>query len=166
MKKFLESGRIWPMIVVGILGVSWVVCGITVYAALSDSSHAIEDDYYERAVSWDETMAARRASEALGWTAEVAVSAADPHTGKRWLTVSIVDASGAPVSLDGAEAVAFHHARRGEARAVTLRSTGTGTAAGELGVGADGLWQVRLRALSGDDVFLDSQDVWSEEGGA
>jgi nitrogen fixation protein FixH len=153
------------MIVVGILGTSWIVCGITVYAAVTDESFAIEDDYYERAVTWDETMAAKRASAALGWSATMTVSAADPHTNRRWLTVSVVDAAGEPVALDGAQAVAFHHARRGEAREVKLRSTGDGTAAGELGVGADGLWQVRLRAVRAGDVFLDTQDVWSAEGG-
>lgn len=160
--SFLKSGKQWPMIVVGILGVSLTVCGITFYAAVSDASFALETDYYEKAVEWDETMEARRASAELGWMASCTISGADQHTGKRWLMVSIVGADGGPVELEEIRATAFHHARRGEEREVALRTIRPGVASGELGAGADGLWQVRLRVESAGDVFLDTQDVWSE----
>lgn len=160
--NFFKSGKQWPLMVVGILGVSFTVCGITIYAAVSDASFALETDYYEKAVSWDETMEARRASDALGWSASYELSQADRHTGKRWLTVSIVDADGEPVELETVSALTFHHARRGEERETALRPIRAGVASGEIGLGADGLWQVRLRATSGERVFLDTQDVWCE----
>jgi nitrogen fixation protein FixH len=160
--SFLKSGKQWPLIVIGILGVSFTVCGITIYAAVSDASFALESDYYEKAVVWDETMEARRASEALGWIAAITVSDADQHTGKRWLSVSVTSEEGEPVAIENVHAVAFHHARRAEAREVALRQIRPGVASGELGHGADGLWQVRLRVERGGDVFLDTQDVWSE----
>lgn len=160
--SFLKSGKQWPLIVIGILGVSFTVCGITVFAAVSDSSFALETDYYEKAVVWDETMEARRASDALGWSSEITISDADQHTGKRWLIVAVTGEDGAPVEIESLQAVAFHHARRGEEREVALRPIRPGVASGELGLGADGLWQVRLRAERGDQIFLDTQDVWSE----
>ena len=50
---------LWPLGVVGMLGVSLSVCAFTVVAATSDKSFAVEDDYYAKAVAWDDTAAQR-----------------------------------------------------------------------------------------------------------
>lgn len=148
---------VWPAFVVGILSVSLVVCAITVVAATSDPSYAVESDYYEKAISWDESARLRAESEALGWMAEVAVTARE--RGARQLEVRLSLRDGAPADGAAIRALAFHHARRGDAREIGLEPLGGGVYRGALGPGRAGLWQVRLRAERGPDLYLLTRDV-------
>jgi len=156
----LPAKVVWPAFVVGILSVSLTVCAITVVAATSDPSYAVESDYYEKAISWDESARLRAESEALGWSAVVAVT--EPEAGARALEVRLCLADGSPADGAAIRALAFHHARRGEAREIELEPVGGGGGGvyrGALGPGRAGLWQVRLRAERGPDLFLLTRDV-------
>jgi len=153
----LPAGVVWPAFVVGILSVSLTVCAITVVAATSDPSYAVESEYYEKAVSWDESARLRAASDALGWTADVAVTA--PEHGARALEVTVRLRDGSGAEGAAVRALAFHHARRGDARELTLEPVGGGVYRGSLGPGRAGLWQVRLRVDRGPDTFVLTSDV-------
>ena len=71
-----KNGWYWPWLLV--LGMSGIV-GVNVvmlFVANSDANGVVvEPDYYRKAVQWDSTMAHRAASDLLGWTATVALSA-------------------------------------------------------------------------------------------
>ncbi|MEQ9097202.1 MAG: FixH family protein [Phycisphaerales bacterium] len=147
---------LWPLAVVGMLAISMSVCAITVVAAVSDPSYAIEDDYYQKAVDWDQSRELERASAKLGWRAEPRVL-----TGNETLSIVLRDADGEPIADASVRALAFHHARRGDARALRLISQGDGLYTAPLTNARAGQWQVRIRAVRGRDQYVSTQDVFS-----
>lgn len=64
----------WPVGLITLMCGSVGICVMTAVVAARDPSFALEPDYYERALEWDETAAARDASATLGWRAHVEVS--------------------------------------------------------------------------------------------
>lgn len=46
------TGRGWPVLVVGLLGLNICVCFITITAATLNPAR-IEKDYYDKAINWD-----------------------------------------------------------------------------------------------------------------
>ncbi|MEL6544011.1 MAG: FixH family protein [Myxococcota bacterium] len=61
------NGNHWPWLLAGLL-LSGVAMNIAmVLRASNDPSFAVEEDYYQKAVNWDEYREQLRKSEALGW---------------------------------------------------------------------------------------------------
>lgn len=147
-----RRGWYWPWLLVGLLG---ALCGINlamVYIATSDPSFAVEDDYYGKALRWDQSMAQTRANEALGWHATLDVGRLAP--GGTDLSVALTDRDGRP--LDGASITvdAFHNARAGHVLSASFAATATpGTLAARLPMRRPGLWEFRLRVTRGGDVY-------------
>ncbi|UYV12069.1 MAG: FixH family protein [Phycisphaera sp.] len=144
----------WPVAVVAILCVSLVTCTITVIAATSDPGYAIEDDYYQRAVDWDQSRQAQAESDALGWSAEPTIDSSASR-----LRLTVRDAQGQPVEGAWVRATVFHHARRGLAEDLKLEAEGNGVYSAPLARPRQGEWQVRLRVVSGRDTFVQTSDI-------
>jgi nitrogen fixation protein FixH len=153
-----RTGRawLWPLGVVGALAMSLTVCGITVMAAVSDPSYAIEDDYYQKAVDWDRQRALEAASDALGWEAIV-----DFDLNASTIAVTLVNDEGVPLEGAIVRAMTFHHARRSEAQDVTFSADGPGRYVAVLDRPREGQWQIRLRATRSGDTFLHTRDVFA-----
>jgi len=147
---------VWPLAVVGMLSVSMTVCAITVIAAVSDPSYAIEDDYYQKAVDWDHARGLEIASEELGWHADAMLTTSDGT-----LAVTLTDADGQPLGDAFVRALVFHHARRGNAQEFVLRSQGDGRYLATLNRPRDGQWQIRINATHGPDLFVRTLDIFS-----
>lgn len=162
-----HAGRpwVWPLAVVMIFTVSLSVSGFTIYAATSDASHAVEHDYYARAVAWDETAAQRSRNAELGWgaQAEVGMPAEDES---RTLTIMLGDASGAALSDLYVEAFVFHHARRNDAKLYKVTPAGEGRYSVALPDAAAGIYQVRLRAERTGERFTAIIDTTTPDGHA
>lgn len=156
-----RSGRawVWPVAVVGMLSVSMTVCAITVIAAVSDPSYAIENDYYQKAVDWDQSREIQRASEQLGWECDATLV-----TDRGVLTITLQDEEGVWITDASVRATVFHHARRGDAQQLVLTSQGDGSYTAVLKRPREGQWQVRLRASRGRDQFVHTQDFVSRKG--
>ncbi|MFI4915359.1 MAG: FixH family protein [Phycisphaerales bacterium JB060] len=154
-----DRAWVWPLAVVCILTVSMVVCGITVVAAVSDPSYAVEDDYYQKAVDWDHAREIEIASERLGWNADAVLT-----TGDGILAVTLEDAEGQPITGASVRAVVFHHARRGDARELVLQSQDNGRYTAVLHRPREGQWQVRLRVSRERHQFVLTRDIFSREG--
>ena len=88
----------WPLFIVGLLSMSVVTVVITVVAARSDGGPQVIDDYYQKAVNWDETAALQAASDALGWQAELVIPLNPPQTTPRLVEVTLRDREGRPVA--------------------------------------------------------------------
>ena len=52
----------WPFIIVGLLGLNMAICAITITAAVTRPA-IIEPDYYEKALNWDESRAAKQSEQ-------------------------------------------------------------------------------------------------------
>ncbi|MEZ6234793.1 MAG: FixH family protein [Phycisphaerales bacterium] len=173
---------LWPVGLIALMCGSVGICVVTAVVASRDPSFALEPDYYDKAVAWDESAAAREASDRLGWTAEVEVSLPGGDgapDGARAVSLRLLDSQGEPVAADRVEVAAFHHARM---RDIQRLSFGTGDPAivgdpgalvlaepgrwvWSLGEARAGVWQVRVRAARGPDVFLATIDTETPDGG-
>lgn len=144
----------WPLLVVCLLGFTVVINVILVMKATNDPSFAVEEDYYQKAVNWDEQMAERRESDALGWTVELQTAPADSAEMK--LIVLVKDRDGRPIS-DGAVLVtARHNARSNRPVTASLDASPDGGYRGPIALIRPGLWQFDVEVTRNDDRYRTS----------
>lgn len=160
MARQIPHHIVWPGLVVALLGGSVLTGVVTVTMATGDPSFAIEPDYYERALAWDEDVANQRASDALGWRTTLELAEADDALGKRTFTVTLVDKDGAAVEGAKVSMVAFHKALSSERLTKHFDQIGDGTYVTSLASPRDGAWQIDLTATQGEDTFLHSAQYW------
>ncbi|MEO0630065.1 MAG: FixH family protein [Planctomycetota bacterium] len=158
-KRTFRQKLVWPGIIFMFLGVSFTLMSITLFLAVSDESFGVEENYYAKAVSWDEDSAALAASEQLGWHAEVTLAPSLDLSGKRAVMVVVTDAEGNAVEATASPVFAFHHARRNETLEFDLRRIAPGRYSAGAPLTRDGLWQLRMRFTRGHDVFFETIDL-------
>jgi nitrogen fixation protein FixH len=150
MRLAISPAKRWPIIIVTVLA-SQMAFGVWMARiAGSDPHHAVEPDYYNRAVNWDSTMAQSRRDRALGWTSTAVMT----RTGDQaaLLQIALTDSLGVPLTVDSASAEALAVSHAGSITRVTLTHRGTGYSA-TIAAAAPGLWEVQLRARRGTDLF-------------
>ncbi|MEM7629128.1 MAG: FixH family protein [Planctomycetota bacterium] len=132
------SGRHWPLVVVGLLGLNVSVCATTVYFATRDGPVAVEPDYYQRAMDWDARRAATPDVSARGW-------ATDVESVDGTALVRLTDAQGD--ALIGASVVAsgFHRAFSRDRHDLTFVEVEPGVYRVALPGAMLGFWELRLR---------------------
>lgn len=130
----------YPGMVVLFLGGTILAQVSLVRAAISDGGAQIEENYYDRAVAWDEQQEALRASDALGWK----VSLSQPTSTS--VDVIFKDKHGAPVILkDGEFTVRRPHLSQPLGTQNSIKAAGHGTYTIDLPGGLrDGLWDFDL----------------------
>src|SRR5688500_170 len=138
----MKRGAAWPLAVMTILGLTIAGNVWLISVANADPSFAVEENYYQRGVHWDDEMAQRRRNDALGWRV---VASASPIRGGYGSDLRIALNSAAR-PIDGAVVTvrALHLARAGEPVDITL----TASAAAAYVAGSPprrrGLWAPRL----------------------
>lgn len=158
---------LWVGLIAGLLLAQIVMCVVAATLATGDPSFAIVPGYHDRALRWDETVAAERASAALRWEAEVIPAPIADVLGRRTVIVALRDHVGAPVSAAAVTARIFHHARAGEAREVSFQETADpGTYAVTTEMRRDGLWEFRMEANRGDERFVSTRTIDVRTDGA
>lgn len=146
----------WPAFVVGILVLGVGVNVVLLVVANSDPSFAVEEDYYDKALRWDDRRAQEAANVALGWQFEFAAVPdldASEGTPVMQLTVAVRDADG--VTVDGAvvRLETFPLARSAEVGRVRLDGRGEGLYRTTLPLSRPGIWEFRFEVVAGDDTF-------------
>lgn len=149
----MQGDRRWPIGIVVVLAVFVAANVLVMRLAGADPSFAVEPDYYRKAVAFDSTMAVERRSNALGWAASSAIGRG---VSGMLLTVTLVDASGAPVTGAALTAAARFNARANEVFAATLREVSPGRYAAPLDARHAGQWEVRVEAARGAEHFVAS----------
>lgn len=119
-RNLIPPHVLWPAIVIGFLAASLTVCGLTVFFAISDPSFAVEEDYYEKALQWDDQAAQNRVNEALGWTARASLSAGESHRDADTISLSLRDENGEPIRNATIAATVFHPARSADRHEVVF----------------------------------------------
>ncbi len=149
-----EGGRgwYWPLIIIALL-VAGAGANIGfMLVATGDATFAVEPNYYQKALHWDETMAQEARNAALGWSVTVAFVGA-PQPGRVKLVARVNDRAGHAVRGAHVGVEAFHGARASQVLAATLSPDSTGGYAATLPLARPGLWELRLRVERGDEVF-------------
>lgn len=144
-----RAGAIWAWVPALLLGAMFVGLGGLAYLAIDDPSFALESNYYDKAVHWDQSQQQARNSRALGLNLTLAEPLALTETGKVTVQLSVTDRktlalSGADVALD-----AFPNAYANRVQHVLLREVKPGLYVGELSRGVRGLWELRVVVKQG-----------------
>lgn len=148
------SGKVWPWIVGALLGITVLKYAVVLVLVASDPSIAVEEDYYQRAVGWDDARAAQRASDALGWSAEIAVGPARPGSNRGEVRIRLLDDGALPITDATVHARLFHQGRAADPTVATVRTDAEGWVLIPIERGRRGLWRAELRVERGDSTFL------------
>ncbi len=147
-----HRGWQWPVIIVALL-VAGVGANIgLMVVATHDASFAVEPDYYEKALRWNETMAQEQRNAALGWSVAIDFEGM-PRPGQVKLTARIVDRAGHAVEGADVGVAAFHSARARQIITAALQPESSGRYSAALPLDRPGLWELRVRVERGEQVF-------------
>ncbi|MCC6357954.1 MAG: FixH family protein [Phycisphaerales bacterium] len=153
-----SRGRFWPLFIVGLIVAQFSAAGALIWYAVTDPTFAIEPNYYQKALKWDETARQLAANRALGW--KPALEFADQSTrGTRVTRLQIVDRTGA--SIDGAtvSVESFFHADAGNRSTTALPWDPDALAyVGTLPIDRGGVWEMRFEIVRGEDRFTFIED--------
>ena len=107
----MKQGWHWMVLVGFLMAIVLVANLILVYFATSDPSFAVEEDYYQKALDWDERRAQDAANAELGWTASFDVARTRNNDGTVQVRTLLADRTGRPVRDAAVRIEAFHNAR-------------------------------------------------------
>ncbi len=142
----MKDGAWFPYMLVALLSASVIANILLIIRANSDPSFAVEPNYYQKAVDWDQTQAELRASEQLGWNMTVEARRAE-------LRVQLSDRYGRPIDGATVAVEAFHNARANERVNEHLVPIGGGVYVLEHSFDRRGIWEMRLAAAVNDKKF-------------
>ena len=158
----MKPGAVWPFIIAGALGLHVVGSMVLVYFATSNESYAVEPDYYQKALDWDDKRAQDRHNAELGWRLEFTVepmpAGQDPITRVDLTTLDGELVTNASISVE-----AFANARRDDVLTAGLIETESGYQT-TLPMRRNGLWEFRFTVTRDDELFTnrDTRHVWTE----
>lgn len=156
------TGWQWPLIIVGLLLIPVVGNIVLVMKATGDPSFVIEEDYYRKAVSWDQTMEQEKKNRQLGWTVEL--TTLPEIVGGEFTTVSMAlrDSDGSVIPDALVDVAVFHNARASRVVKATAAIADDGVYKARLDLRKSGLHEFQVEATRGSDVFTykTQQDVW------
>jgi nitrogen fixation protein FixH len=143
----------WPIAIVAMIALHATAMVVVIVHASRDPSFAVEPNSYQKALAWDAFSARRHASDLLGWSARAHTERMLDAGRTREIDCDIVDRAGHPVSGATVALLAFPHARGDQRTRISLRETEPGKYSAHAPMVRDGLWELRLVAQRGADVF-------------
>ena len=153
----MKPGSWWPPIIAGALAFHVISSLVVVYVATSDPSYAVEDNYYQKAVAWDEKRAQDRVNADLGWSLEFSVEPPTRPGEQPGLEVTLLDADGRPLAGAAVAVEAFHNARGDDIIRNVLTDAGDAVYRASLPMSRNGRWELRFTVSRGEDTFTYSE---------
>ena len=147
----MKRGMWWP---IGIATVLTLTVGANFWVlavANDDPSFAVEPDYYQKALRWDDEMAQQQRNAALKWRLTPALAPFGDEGAV--LTVQLTDSAG--VALSGAKVTvaALANARANSVLDATLVPGAHDSYAVVLPIDRAGEWELRFEAVRGGERF-------------
>ena len=160
-----SSGRLWALFPVALLGSSLIGLGTMASIATRDPGFALERDYYQRAVRFEEEQAQQVENRRLGYAVALDVLGASD---KATIVVTLSSKQGTPLPNASVRAEAFANARAGDIRELEFRRGDDGSYHAELARATPGLWEFRCVVTSGKERFtaVVRRDIPRAAGGA
>lgn len=146
---------IWPAIVVGLLALQVGLSLAGAFLATRGQSFAVEDDYYNKALHWDDFAALQQRSAALGWKADLVIGNVASALGRRSVALHLQDRNGQNIDHANVQMICFHHARANDFQDVTLKAAQPGVYVADLPLNRAGTWEFRLSVTRGHDQFIE-----------
>lgn len=144
----------WPAGILALLFCHMIAMGVVVFVATRDPSFAVEPQAYKRAVAWDSARAEQRASDQLGWSTSIQVSAVMDPIGRRRVTCRLIGGNRLAVRAAVVTLEAFHHARAAERIHAPLEPAADGTYQADLPIRRAGVWEFRVTAQRDADKYF------------
>jgi hypothetical protein len=157
MKLKLPPHIRWPLFIAGALTLQVASSMVTIYLATSNPSYAVEDDYYQKGLRWDETRAQQQRNRQLGWRLEYAVTPPTAAGDQAVLTTIVRGPGGEPIADAGVSVEAFHNARAREIFKGQLTSGDHGTYEASLPMRRTGLWEFRFTVTRKTEKFTHTE---------
>jgi len=153
----VKPGRLWPLVIAGALALHVVVSLVVVFIATSDPSYAVEEDYYQKALAWNDKRAQDRTNETLGWSIDFSIEPPATPGDQPTLEAKLQDGHSSP--LDGAtvSVEAFHNARSADILKFQLTPEGEGIYRSSFPAKHNGRWELRFTVNHGDHRFTHSE---------
>ena len=154
----MKPGSLWPWIIGGALALHVVVSLGVVFFATTDASYAIEEDYYDKAINWDEKRAQDRTNDELGWSLTFSVAPPTVPGEQPKLDLRLADAEGKPLSGAAVSLETFHKASSGEIIRIEVEpSEEAGLYRASPRMRDNGLWELRFTVDHGTDHFTHTE---------
>ena len=154
----MKPGMRWP---VGIVAVLLLSSGGQIWfatVASQDKSFAVEGDYYDKAVHWNDELAQRRENAQLGWRVTPTLRLGTGN-GDGSIVITLRDSSGAPITGATVTVLAMHNARANRQLFATLIDSGAGEYRAPLAAERPGEWELRFTVKRGEERFTISERV-------
>ena len=101
----------WPILLTSLISIHIVSVVAMVIIATHDSSFAVEPDWYQKGLHYEQTAQQQRENSRLGWSVQLDVGRPLTGTNRRNVTCTVCDRAGKPVENATVDLVAFAHLR-------------------------------------------------------
>jgi len=148
----MKRGMQWP---IGIALVLILSAGSNIWVAMiasRDESFAVEPEYYQKAVHFDDEMALREASYRLGWHLTPSLALGSPSR-EGTVSAALTDSAGTPIRGATVQLLAMHNARASHQLTATLAEVGDGVYRAPLDAERPGEWELRFIVTHGSERF-------------
>lgn len=142
----------WPLGVTIILGLTVAANIWLIRIANADPSFAIEENYYDRGVHWDDELAQRTRNRELGWSVGATLTPIEVGKGAQ-LRIELRDSVVSPIDGASVQVTAVHVGRAGQSVALTLAPRGEGEYQALVPIERAGIWELRFVVNRGPERF-------------
>ena len=147
-------GGFWIGFAIVILAVGLLAGAVMLFVSWSHPSLTVADDYYQRAVGYDDVKAQEARNLVLGWTLDLEltrmVNASVPETG---VLLRLTDRDGVPLENAAVSVEAYHLARAGDRFRADLSAVASGEYEAIMPLRRDGIWEFRFVIQRGGETF-------------
>ena len=154
----MKKGGAWPWVIGGALALHVIASLVVVAIATSDASYAVEEDYYQKAINWDQKRDQDRTNEELGWSLEFNATPPQQPGESPALEVRLTDRPGNPIADASIALEAFHKARSEDVLRLAVAATEEpGLYVASPAMRHNGLWELRFTVTKGADTFTHNE---------
>jgi nitrogen fixation protein FixH len=149
--------KYWPVAVIGLAAVVLGANFFLVYLAVSDPSFAVEPNYYQKALDWDEHRSQEKSNLDLGWKFNFNLAMERGPDGTLELRALLFDRDGLPIDNARIKVETFHNAMSAYPLEADLEATGDGAYTAALPIRRPGLWEFRFVVDRDDQRFMQTE---------
>ncbi len=152
-RGFFRRGLYWPALVAAVFLGNIALATWVLILSGSDPSFAVEENYYEKALNWNDEIDQRQRNAELGWSVALQAAGAPDEMGTSEITLRLDDADGDPLRGATVRAEAFPIARGHDRRELAFDEVAPGAYAGRVERARPGLWELRVAVEHEGDRF-------------
>lgn len=153
-----SRGRFWPLFIVGLILAQFSAAGALIWFAVTDPTFAVEPNYYQKALKWDDTARQLASNRALGWKPTLEF-ADHSQGGARSTRLQLTDAGENLIEAAQVSVETFFHAAAGHRVTTNLPWNAEQRAyVGTLPIDRGGVWEMRFNVVRGADRFTFIED--------